>query len=183
MEIKSIVLGIVVLAAVVIVATVTSLLARKSGGFTGKYKQRKLMTDNELEFFRRLVKALPEHFIFPQVAMSALLESSNKDPKQVRADRLRIAQQRTDFVICNATCGIVAVVELDDKTHSKAKDDVRDSRLDQAGIRTVRFQSRNKPSIEEIRSSLFPESKGHVSGAIAAGVVKTVAPISNLHSK
>jgi len=127
------------------------LAAKKSKGQTGAYRRRKLMTDNEEEFFGRLVVALPDHYIFPQVAMSAMLQPASTNGRTAHSDRLRIAQQRVDYVVFTKSCEIVAVVELDDRTHSQAKDQLRDSRLEQAGIRTVRFQSRNKPKSDLIR--------------------------------
>jgi very-short-patch-repair endonuclease len=90
--------------------------------------------------------------------MSALLEASSRDKKQAHSDRLRVAQQRVDYVVCDSHCDVVAIVELDDKTYSNTKDPVRDGRLDQAGIRTVRFRSRNKPTPEAIRTSVLPIS-------------------------
>lgn len=141
---------IVCLVAVVVLAQL------KSGSQTGRYKRGKLMTDNERAFFGRLVNALPDHYIFPQVAMSALLEPSSSDRRRSHSDRLRIAQQRVDYVVCDNRCEVIAVVELDDKTHSPAKDQARDERLLQAGIRTIRFQSRKKPSVEEIRAAIIP---------------------------
>jgi hypothetical protein len=117
----------------------------------GSYRCRKLMTDNEREFFGRLVAALPDHYIFPQVAMSALIEAASSDRKKAYSDRMKIAGQRADYVVCTMSGDIVAVVELDDRTHSAAKDQLRDSRLEQAGIRTVRFQSRAKPTPAAIR--------------------------------
>jgi hypothetical protein len=132
------------------------LLAPKKGKTrAGTYRQRKLMTDNEEEFFGRLVAALPDHYVFPQVAMSAMLQPASSDGKQAHSDRLRIAQQRVDYVVCTRSCEVVAVVELDDRTHSQAKDQLRDARCEQAGIRTVRFQSRNKPKADAIRSSVL----------------------------
>jgi len=123
----------------------------------GKYKRRDIMTDNEMEFFGRLVAALPEHYIFPQVAMPALLDPVAGDRKQAHVDRLRIAQQRIDYVVCNRRCEIVAVVELDDRTHVQARDEVRDGRLAQCGYRTVRFQSRQKPHAAAIRAAILPQ--------------------------
>lgn len=113
------------------------------------------MTDNEEEFFGRLIVALPDHYIFPQVAMSALLDTASSDNRKAYGDRLRIAQQRVDYVICTRSCEVVAVIELDDRTHSTAKDQLRDSRLEQAGIRTVRFQARNKPKVDAIRAKIL----------------------------
>jgi hypothetical protein len=127
----------------------------KGSGRTGAYRRRKFMTDNEEEFFGRLVVALPDHYIFPQVAMSALLEATSSDKKTAHADRLRVAQQRVDYVVCTRRCEVVAVVELDDKTHIRAKDELRDARLEQGGIRTVRFQARNKPKVEAIRAMIL----------------------------
>ncbi len=131
-----------------------------------KYQRRDLMTDNEMEFFGRLVAALPDHYIFPQVAMSALLDPAASDRRQAHSDRLRIAQQRTDYVVCNRRCEVVAVVELDDRTHTQAKDAVRDGRLAQGGYRTVRFQSRQKPPAAAIRAAVLP----HVPATAPAAV-------------
>jgi hypothetical protein len=122
----------------------------------GKYRRRTLMTANEREFFGRLRAALPDHLVFPQVAMSALIEASSADQKQAFRDRLRIAQQRVDYLVCDQQGEIVVVVELDDRTHSPDKDKVRDARLLQAGIKTIRFQSKNKPAYEAIRAAVFP---------------------------
>jgi hypothetical protein len=141
---------------VALVLIALTLARAKTSDRAGAYRQHALMTDNELEFFSRLVAALPEHYIFPQVAMSALLEPSSSDKKVAHSDRLRIAQQRIDYVVCNKRCEVVAVVELDDRTHSRAKDKVRDDRLAGAGIRTVRFQARQKPAVDAIRAAVLP---------------------------
>jgi len=61
-----------------------------------------------------------------------------------------------DYVVCNKRCEVVAVVELDDRSHSKVKDKVRDGRLEQGGYRTVRFQSRQKPPAIAIRAAVLP---------------------------
>lgn len=153
---------------VALVLIALTLARTKTADRAGAYRSRALMTDNELEFFGRLVAALPEHYIFPQVAMSALLEASSSDKKVAHSDRLRIAQQRIDYVVCNKRGEVVAVVELDDRTHSRAKDKVRDGRLEQASIRTVRFQARQKPAADAIRAAVLP--------ALAAAVAPAPAP-------
>jgi Protein of unknown function (DUF2726) len=145
----------VVLAVLLAGLAAVKLKAAKGKGRTGAYRRRKFMTDNEEELFGRLVVALPDHYIFPQVAMSALLETASGDKRMAYGDRLRIAQQRVDYVICTRRCEVVAVVELDDKTHSRAKDELRDARLEQARIRTVRFQARDKPKVDAIRTMIL----------------------------
>ena len=134
----------------------------------GAYQSRALMTENEAEFFGRLIVALPDCYVFPQVALSALIQAATTDKKRAYSDHLRIAQQRVDYVVCDRGCQIIAVVELDDRTHSRAKDAVRDGRLLQAGIRTVRFQSRSKPTAEVIRAEVFPASATPIPESTAA---------------
>lgn len=143
------------LAAAILISTLTNINRKNS---LGRYKAKKIMTENELEFFRRLVDALPEYFIFPQVAMSALLEAYGSTEKQTHINRLKIAQQRIDYVVCDGKCQVIAVIELDDKTHIPSKDKIRDDRLMQAGIKTIRFQSNRKPTKNEIRNNVSPDT-------------------------
>lgn len=146
---------LIVLVVVLIVIAIGQAHLKKASK-AGAYKPRQLMTENESEFFGRLVVALPDHYIFPQVALSALIQAAAKDKKRAYSDFLRIAQQRVDYVVCDRSCQVVAVVELDDRTHSRKKDEVRDARLQQAGIRTIRFQSNSKPTAVEVRAKVLP---------------------------
>jgi hypothetical protein len=107
--------------------------------------------------------------------MSALLEPANADRKRAHSDRLRIAQQRIDYVVCNKRCEVVAVVELDDRTHSKVKDKLRDGRLEQGGYRTVRFQSRQKPPAIAIRAAVLPPAVPPAAPVPAAGPAEVQA--------
>ena len=150
-----IILIFLVLAVLVVAVVAAQSKNAKKASRIGTYRQRKIMSDNEEEFFGRLVVALPDHYIFPQVAMSALLDAASSDKKRAHSDRMSIAQKRVDYVVCTRRCEVVAVVELDDKTHSRAKDELRDARLEQAGIRTVRFQARNKPKVDAIRTMVL----------------------------
>lgn len=150
-----VILVVFFLVAVILISTLTNINRKNS---LGRYKAKKIMTENEIEFFRRLVDALPEYFIFPQVTMSALLEAYGSTEKQTHINRLKIAQQRIDYVVCDGKCHVIAVIELDDKTHIPSKDKIRDDRLMQAGIRTIRFQSNRKPTKNEIRNNVSPDT-------------------------
>ena len=99
-----------VLTLVVLVVGLVLGVLKISSGSTGKYKARRLMTDNELEFHFRLTKALPNFLIFPQVSMQALLEPASADRKTAHADRLRIAQQRVDYVVCDPAGQVIVVI-------------------------------------------------------------------------
>ncbi len=91
--------------------------------------------------------------------MGALL-----DPAVPRSDakayfRLRgmFSQKIVDFVAQRRSdAGIVAIIELDDRTHRSDKDAKRDEMLQSAGYRIVRWQSKTKPDTFAIRAELFP---------------------------
>ncbi len=128
-----------------------------------KFKQKTLLTPNELEFLGRLEAAAPELRFFPQVAMGALL-----DPAVPRSDgkayyRLRgmFSQKIVDFVAQRRSDGaIVAIIELDDRTHDSGKDAKRDEMLQNAGYQIVRWNSKSKPDATGIRRALFPLPPG-----------------------
>lgn len=116
-----------------------------------KYKTKALMTDNEFEFFNRLIKALPDYYVFPQVSMSAVLNADASNHKERMGSRGTFSQKTIDYVICDKKQNIVAIIELDDRTHDKIKDEKRDAMLSQVGYKIHRFESKQKPNIEEIK--------------------------------
>ncbi len=119
------------------------------------YKATNFMSENELEFFNRLINAFPEYYVFPQVAMSGLVAPKTKDFKQQNAIKNTYNRSRVDFVLYKDQ-KVVAVIELDDKTHKgkEDKDQKRDDILAQAGYKTYRYMSNNKPTLEELRRTI-----------------------------
>jgi len=150
-------LAVVVLAGAAVFAVLASRLAAKRGG--AQFKAKPLLTPNELEFLARLESSVPELRFHAQVAMGALL-----DPAVPRSSgraymhlRNRFAQKIVDFVAQRRVDGqVVAVVELDDRTHNSARDAQRDQMLQSAGYRIVRWQSKAKPDAAAIRAALVP---------------------------
>ena len=71
--------------------------------------------------------------------------------------RNKFANKIIDYVISNKNGDVVCVVELDDKTHDdkKDKDAERDKMLLACGINTIRWDSRNKPTREQIQKEFF----------------------------
>lgn len=134
----------------------------KSGGGEGeaggRYKAKPLLTPNELEFLNRLEQAAPEMRFHCQVGMGALVEpntSRRENGKEYMRLLGKVSQKRIDFVAQDrATGNIVAIIELDDRTHNGDKDAERDSITADAGFRTIRWQSKSKPSVAEIRAQL-----------------------------
>ena len=100
---------------------------------------------------------MPELRFLAQVSMGALI-----DPAVPRSDaqayyRLRgmFSQKFVDFVAQSREDGsIVAVIELDDRTHNSGRDEKRDAILSSAGYRTIRWQSKTKPDTAAIRTAL-----------------------------
>jgi len=84
--------------------------------------------------------------------MLALIAPATKDPKARASALNRIARKRIDYVIYTDKLELLCVVELDDRTHKANRDAERDTMLASAGIQTVRWQSKNKPSVEEIKA-------------------------------
>lgn len=116
-----------------------------------RYITRPLMTSNEREFFGRLTRALPTLHVFPQVAMSAVIQpvASYEENKRVYWD---INKKIIDYVVYTRSMELVCLIELDDRTHDPARDALRDRATASAGIVTLRFESRDKPSVTQIRA-------------------------------
>lgn len=136
------------------------LKARLGGaGSAPRFKRKALLTPNEAEFLARLEAAAPELRFCPQVSMGALL-----DPAAAKSDRSAyyrargmFSQKIVDFVAQSRADGsVVAVVELDDRTHDAGKDAKRDAMLESTGYRVVRWQSKAKPDAAAIRARLLP---------------------------
>ncbi len=147
----------------VVAALVLAALWRRVPGWLGvrmaPFTSRPLMTDNEIEFFGRLRKALPEYTIFSQVAMSGVLDVTLRkgEPGYWEA-RSKFDRKRMDYVVC--TSGgerVIAVVELDDRSHGgkRGEDAKRDAMLAKVGIRTVRFPSSPRPDGRQIRDRVL----------------------------
>jgi very-short-patch-repair endonuclease len=102
-----------------------------------------------------LEAALPQHRVMAQVAMGALLEAAETDRKRAHGTRNRFAQKIVDFVVVSRdTAEVLALVELDDRTHRAARDAKRDAMTASAGYSTIRILSRPRPSPESVRSSV-----------------------------
>jgi len=78
------------------------------------------------------------------------------------AVRAQFDRKIADFVICErGTLNVVALVELDDRTHDVKADRQRDAVTKAAGYQTIRYQSRQKPSEAEI-AALFQHARAWV---------------------
>ena len=117
-------------------------------------KERSLLTAREQALYQRLVKLYPEHKIFIQVALSQLIDVDRHHPRR-ESIRARYKQLVADFVLCRPDLGVVAVIELDDRTHlwaHRRRADARKTKaLGDAGIRLVRIPAGAIPSEDALR--------------------------------
>lgn len=141
---------LVIVVAVIAAVAIVVLAIKGKGGKNRRYKAKPILTDNEREFFTRLVNALPQYRVLPQVSFGALLVPAVSG-KDYNATRATFSQKIADFVVCDAAMQVIAIVELDDRTHNADKDAKRDAMLEDAGYVVVRFQSRHKPDAAKIR--------------------------------
>lgn len=121
------------------------------------YVPKTFMTGNEVDFYRRLQAAAGGRWVvFPQVAMGALMNTKLKSTHPRYWDERQLfAQKVCDFVLCHPkTLAPQLVIELDDVMHDFDRDRKRDCMAARAGYRTLRFWSRNKPSVEELKQHL-----------------------------
>ena len=161
MSLTSIIFVLLVLA-VLGFAVLKAKLENQSGSVgEGKYKAKALLTENELEFLGRLESAAPELRFHSQVSMGALIEpdvSRKNNGKDYYRLRGMISQKIVDYVAQNRNDGsIVAIIELDDRTHNNEKDAKRDAMLASAGYRIIRWNSKAKPDLAAIRAKLLTE--------------------------
>jgi hypothetical protein len=146
-------MGAIILLVAILAFFVVMLQRREKSSLSKNlYRSKPLLSANEKEFFIRLSQALPACHVLTQVALGALLQPNvrNNNKEYYRA-RGVFSQKIADYVICNGNMDVLAVVELDDRTHRNDKDAKRDAMLVQAGYKVIRWDSKNKPTAEQIR--------------------------------
>ena len=142
---------LLVLAAVVFALRLA--LARM-GGARFKLKSP-LLSAPEQELYLRLVDALPDHVVLAQVAFSQMINVVGGDRRENFSKRLTARQKVADFVVCDKTFHVMAVVELDDSSHDREKDRKRDEIVREAGAPTIRWRATKLPNREEILKAIL----------------------------
>lgn len=138
--------------AILLILVVAAIRLLRPKPWLSRIKKKALLTPNETEFFHRLQRALPACHVFPQVPFAALLTVDSKLSGKVRWSlRARFDRKIADFVVCERlSLKVIAIIELDDRTHDAKADRQRDAITEAAGYQTFRFQSKKKPSEAEI---------------------------------
>lgn len=120
-----------------------------------RYRRVPIMTANEREFYQRLLAAFPDCEIWPQVPILALLRPDAKEGSRTFWVAFKqISNMRVDWVIVR-DMEVVAVIELDDRSHDAKRDARRDQILKSCGYRVIRFQSNKRPEPQQIYEAVF----------------------------
>ncbi|WP_227108376.1 DUF2726 domain-containing protein [Chromobacterium rhizoryzae] len=117
-------------------------IPRKFGSARFKIKGKTLLTQREQECFNRLTKSLsPDFLVFPQVAFSQIIDTEGGSKFDNEGLRRTMSQKVADFVICKTDLTMIAIIELDDRSHigKEDKDRQRDSIIRQIGLMPLRI--------------------------------------------
>ncbi len=109
---------------------------------------KRLLTEQEKVLFSRLIQ-LPNCHIFVQVSLAAFLHTHGIKTRN------KFIRKIADFVITDPNLNILAVIELDDKSHDNKidADKARDKMIQTAGYKTLRY--RKMPTINQLYNDVF----------------------------
>jgi len=121
-----------------------------------KISLKPLLTPTELKFSYLLEEAMPELRVMYQVAVYQTIKI-DEGPEKLKIWN-KLSRLTFDFVLINKESKIVAVIELDDKSHLRASSVKRDQKKDELmkflGKPLLRFQASDMPSVDELRDSI-----------------------------
>lgn len=149
--------------AAIVLTAIMIVIARALGGSSPKVAPKSLMTERERAARVIIENLLPGVRVHAQVSMGAILQpargTSQRDFWRVRNS---FGHKIVDYVLEDpATGDILALVELDDRSHNARSDLARDRMTASAGYLTIRIPS-GRLSRADIASRL--------------GVIKFLAP-------
>lgn len=123
-----------------------------------EFVKKTFLTPNEVDFYKRLLKACAgDYTVMAQVSMGALIDTAlNPNHELYWEVRSHFSGRICDFVLCSpSTLAPMLVIELDDVMHDFKLDERRDTFVSQVGLRTLRFWSKKKPTVSELRAKIL----------------------------
>ncbi|HEV2610129.1 MAG TPA: DUF2726 domain-containing protein [Noviherbaspirillum sp.] len=120
---------------------------------TPRFRSKPMLAGPYLEFFETLRSSLPDYHVFPQVALSALVDPIG-GPKGRRFAVDCINGRRAGYAVFDQDMQLVAIVELSHRSRATRKEAALEACLAKAGIKTLRFYSTQMPSETAIRHAV-----------------------------
>jgi very-short-patch-repair endonuclease len=165
MEMKTLILLLIVIAAIVLIAKLASarkapLAAAKEAPVYSYGRKDFLMTKAENDFFSVLKELLQDKYqIFPQVHLTALLDEKKVKGQNWKAAFRHINGKSVDFVVCDKTyTRPILAIELDDSSHDVEERRSRDAEVERifenANMPLLRFRDYETMAHEAIASQI-----------------------------
>lgn len=154
------------LAAILFALLALLLTAKRGGGRTGYpyVASPNLFTANERLFLTALEGAAGSYRVFGKVRVADVIETRKGLSKGERQRAFnRISQKHLDFVLCYPDdLSIFCAVELDDRSHERARRGSRDAFLEgalaAAGLPLLRVPNRRSYGVAELRALLAAQA-------------------------
>ena len=106
------------------------------------YRAKPLLTENEKKWYKAIKEAAPNAHVFAQVALNQLVRAEGSSSAWYSAHN-KINARSLDFVVLNNDMNAILAIEIDDRSHLKAKrqadDEKKNNALQQAGIPLLRI--------------------------------------------
>lgn len=121
-------------------------------------RKERLLGQPETLLFHRLKTGLPDHEVFPNVSLSAVVDiSATVRGCELELLRRPLAVHCIDFLVCDRSTGIVAAVEFETAAET-AKFKIQC--LGAAGIRHIRINPKAIPEQQDVRDLIFGVHSG-----------------------
>lgn len=152
-------------------------LLRLLGGGSGigrlPVRPRELMTKRERIVCGFIEQAMPSTRVHAQVSMGAILQPvRGLDRSRATTVRNRFSSKRVDFLLEDRASGdVIAIVELDDRTHNARQDAQRDQMTARAGYTTIRLAAGRQTPLSvrtALTEALAPQPNSRASRRTAA---------------
>jgi len=168
---RTLIWPVIVVALAVVAAMAIRTLERPPGALSWPVRARAPLSRPEQSLYWRLCEAFPDHIVLAQVAIAQLLEVEKVPNRRAVFNRYR--QLVADFVVCTRAFGVVAVIELDDRSHQNSgradADERKSAVLAAAGLLLLRFHVHALPTVGELRSVLAGHAGLGATAPSAAG--------------
>lgn len=119
------------------------------------YKQAAILAESGRTLYWRLVEALPDCVVIPQIAVGRFVRpiTDGRLPlPQYRALQDRLMQYRVDYLVCRQDFSIVAGVELDEVSQPLSRYNEPTEILRLAGVPLLRIPSSTLPTADQLRT-------------------------------
>ena len=143
-----------------IIIAAVAIKTSKRKGYTYR-KRGALFTPAERSFLSVLDQAISDQYrVFGKVRVADILtpaKGMNRKNWQIAFNK--ISSKHFDYILCSqSTLDVVAVIELDDKSHLSARSKKRDMLLenacDSAGLLLIRFKAKSGYQVQSIRAQI-----------------------------